>query len=266
MARLLGKVAIVTGSASGIGRATATIMAREGAKVVVADYNIDGAETVAETIKRNGGEAHAMFLDATKEESVREVVAKSRERYGSVNVMHNNVGGTVPGKDIDAAGLDLGAWDAIFDLCLKSALYGCRQVIPIMLEGGGGAIVNTASMAGESGDQTLTAYSAAKAGVISLTRSVATQYGKRNIRCNAVAPGLILTELSRKIIPPNVERIFETHNLVPRNGKPEDIGHTVAFLASDDAGFITGQTIVVDGGMFIHNPTLVDMLKLGAKI
>ena len=266
MARLAGKVAIVAGAAFGIGRATATIMAREGARVIVGDYDADAAGVAAEAIRTSGGEAHSVYFDATREESVRELVAKTKERYGRVDIMHNNVGGTEPGKDVDVVEMDLAAWDRILKLTLHSAMYGCRYVIPVMLETGGGAIVNTASMSGATGDPGLTAYGAAKAGVISLTRYVATQYGRRNIRCNAVAPGLILTERANEVVAPPVQKIFEEHNLVPRNGRPEDIGNAVAFLASDDAAFITGQVLAVDGGMFIHNPTLVDMQKLGLKI
>ena len=266
MARLSGKVAIVAGAAFGIGRATATIMAREGAKVILGDYDADAAASAAEAIRSGGGEAHSIYFDATREESVRELIAKTRERHGRIDIMHNNVGGTEPGKDIDVVEMDLGAWDRILKLTLHSAMYGCRHVIPVMLETGGGAIMNTASMAGAIGDAGLTAYGAAKAGVINLTRYVATQYGRRNIRCNAVAPGLILTERANEAVSPPIQKIFEEHNLVPRNGRPEDIGNAVAFLASDDAAFITGQVLAVDGGMFIHNPTLVDMTKLGFKI
>jgi NAD(P)-dependent dehydrogenase (short-subunit alcohol dehydrogenase family) len=266
MARLAGKAAIIAGAAFGIGRATATIMAREGARVIVGDYDADAAGVAAEAIRKGGGEAHSLFFDATNEESVRELVAKTKERYGRVDIMHNNVGGTEPGKDADVVALDVAAWDRILKLTLHSAMYGCRHVIPVMLQTGGGAIVNTASMSGVMGDAGLTAYGAAKAGVISLTRYVATQYGRRNIRCNAVAPGLITTERANEVVSPPVQKIFEEHNLVPRNGRPADIGNVVAFLASEEATFITGQTIAVDGGAFIHGPTLVDMMKLGLKI
>jgi NAD(P)-dependent dehydrogenase (short-subunit alcohol dehydrogenase family) len=266
MSRLSGKVAIVAGAAFGIGRATATIMAREGARVIVGDYDADAAGVAAEAIRSSGGEAHSIYFDATQEESVRELVARTKERYGRVDIMHNNVGGTEPGKDVNVVEMDLGAWERILRLTLHSAMYGCRHVIPVMLETGGGAIVNTASMSGAIGDAGLTAYGAAKAGVISLTRYVATQYGRRNIRCNAVAPGLITTERANEVVSPPVQEIFAEHNLVPRNGRPEDIGNAVAFLASDEAAFITGQVLAVDGGMFIHGPTLVDMTKLGLKI
>jgi NAD(P)-dependent dehydrogenase (short-subunit alcohol dehydrogenase family) len=266
MGRLAGKVAIIAGAAFGIGRATATIMAREGARVIVADYDADTAGIAAEAIRQSGGDAHAVHFDATSEESVRELIARAKARYGRIDIMHNNVGGTEPGKDVNVVELDLAAWDRILKLTLHSALYGCRHVIPVMLEGGGGAIVNTASMSGVIGDAGLTAYGAAKAGVISLTRYVATQYGRRNIRCNAVAPGLIITERANEVVAPPVQKIFEEHNLVPRNGRPEDIGHVVAFLASEEAAFITGQTITVDGGAFTHGPTLVDMMKLGLRI
>ena len=266
MARLVGKVAIVAGAAFGIGRATASIMAREGARVIVGDYDADAAGIAAEAIRSSGGDAHSLYFDATSEESVRELITKARERYGRIDIMHNNVGGTEPGKDVDVVGLDIAAWERILKLTLHSAMYGCRHVIPVMLQTGGGAIVNTASMSGAIGDAGLTAYGAAKAGVISLTRYVATQYGRRNIRCNAVAPGLIATERANEVVAPPVQKIFEEHNLVPRNGRPEDIGHVVAFLASDEAAFVTGQTITVDGGHFIHGPTLVDMMKLGLSI
>jgi NAD(P)-dependent dehydrogenase (short-subunit alcohol dehydrogenase family) len=266
MARLAGKVAIVAGAAFGIGRATATIMAREGARVIVGDYDADGAAAAAEAIRKSGGDAHSIRFDATSEDSVRELIARAKERYGRVDIMHNNVGGTEPGKDVDVVNLDSAAWERVLRLTLHSAMYGCRHVIPVMLETGGGAIVNTASMSGARGDMGLTAYGVAKAGVINLTRYVATQYGRRNIRCNAVAPGLISTERANEVVAPPVQKIFEEHNLVPRNGRPEDIGHVVAFLASEEAAFITGQTIVVDGGAFTHGPTLVDMVKLGLRI
>jgi NAD(P)-dependent dehydrogenase (short-subunit alcohol dehydrogenase family) len=266
MARLAGKVAIIAGAAFGIGRATATIMAREGARVIVGDYDADAAAGAAEAIRGGGGQAQSIHFDATSEDSVRELIAKAKERYGRVDIMHNNVGGTEPGKDVNVVELDVAAWDRILKLTLYSAMYGCRHVVPVMLQTGGGAIVNTASMSGVMGDAGLTAYGAAKAGVISLTRYVATQYGRRNIRCNAIAPGLITTERANEVVAPPVQKIFEEHNLVPRNGRPEDIGHVVAFLASDEAAFITGQTITVDGGAFVHGPTLVDMMKLGLKI
>jgi NAD(P)-dependent dehydrogenase (short-subunit alcohol dehydrogenase family) len=266
MGRLAGKVAIVAGAAFGIGRATATIMAREGARVILGDYDADAAASAAEAIRGSGAEAHSIHFDATSEDSVRELIAKAKERYGRVDIMHNNVGGTEPGKDVNVVELDLAAWDRVLKLTLYSAMYGCRHVIPVMLQSGGGAIVNTSSMSGVMGDAGLTAYGAAKAGVITLTRYVATQYGRQNIRCNAVAPGLITTERANEVVAPPVQKIFEQHNLVPRNGRPEDIGHVVAFLAAEEAAFITGQTITVDGGAFVHGPTLVDMMKLGLKI
>ncbi len=164
------------------------------------------------------------------------------------------------------ADIDVADWDAIFNLTLKSTLFGCKHVIPLMLEHGGGAIVNTASMAGVHGGLGLSAYGGAKSGVIGLTRYVATQYGRHHIRCNAVAPGLIVTPRASELIPENVRNVFASHNLVPRNGTPEDIGYTVTFLASDEAGFITGQVIQVDGGSLAHGPTMVDLMKIGVMM
>ncbi len=262
MARMAGKVAIVTGAAQGIGAATATIMAREGARVVVADYNTEGAGAVAEAIGAAVATRMRCSLTLPKKNRCVNWSPKSKERYGFVNVMHNNVGGTEPASDVAVADLDIAAWDAIFNLTLKSTLFGCKHVIPLMLEHGGGAIVNTASMAGVHGGLGLTAYGSAKSGVIGLTRYVATQYGRNNIRCNAVAPGLVVTPRAAELIPPEVQNIFAAHNLVPRNGTPEDIGYTVTFLASDEAGFITGQVICVDGGALAHGPTMVDLGRL----
>jgi NAD(P)-dependent dehydrogenase (short-subunit alcohol dehydrogenase family) len=197
MARLAGKAAIIAGAAFGIGRATATIMAREGARVIVGDYDADAAGVAAEAIRKGGGEAHSLFFDATNEESVRELVAKTKERYGRVDIMHNNVGGTEPGKDADVVALDVAAWDRILKLTLHSAMYGCRHVIPVMLQTGGGAIVNTASMAALFPLTPDPIYSATKAAVAMYTRACA-PLAEEGIRVNAVLPGLVDTPLLGK--------------------------------------------------------------------
>jgi NAD(P)-dependent dehydrogenase (short-subunit alcohol dehydrogenase family) len=258
MGRLNGKVAIVTGGASGIGQATAKILAAEGAKVVVADFNEAGASEVVAAIRASGGTAAAIGLDATNADSVRAMVEFARSQYGALHILHNNVGGTDVTKDLTVVDLDLDCWDKVFTLCLKSVLMGCKFAIPLMIESGGGSIINTASMSGTAGDLANTAYGVAKTGVMSLSKYVATQYGAQNIRCNAVAPSVVMTPAVEQFMPEPMLNSFKKHTLLPRLGKPEDIGYLVAFLASDEAGYITGQTLIADGGLSAHLPTTAD--------
>ena len=255
MGRLTGKVGIVTGGASGIGLATSKILAHEGASVVVADFNLDGAREVAAAIAAAGGRAVAAQLDATDAQSVQAVVEVARREFGALHILHNNVGGTDVTKDLNVVELDLDCWDRVFALCLKSVLMGSKFTIPLMIASGGGSIINTASMSGMGGDLTNTAYGVAKTGVMSLTKYIATQYGRQNIRCNAIAPSVVMTPAVAKFMPEPVLDNFRKHTLLPRLGQPEDIGYLVAFLASDEAGYITGQTITADGGLMAHLPT-----------
>jgi NAD(P)-dependent dehydrogenase (short-subunit alcohol dehydrogenase family) len=264
MGRLDGKVAIVTAAASGIGRATAQVMAREGARVIVADVDGNGAGAVVESIRSAGGNAWARTFDAFSAESIAALIHWTRDTCGAVHVLHNNVGATDPTKDLAVADLDLDCWDRTMALCLKSMVVGCKYALPIMVAQGGGSIVNTSSQSGLSGDLGFTAYGAAKAGVISLTQHVATQYGARGIRCNAIAPGLTMTAAVERVLPPPMQQIFIRQNLLPRAATPEDIAHVVSFLASDEAAFITGQVISVDGGLRAHLPTTADMAALFA--
>ena len=259
MGKLTGKVAVVTGAASGIGAATARIMAAEGAKVIAADSNGDGAQNIAKEIATAGGTATAVAFDALEPESSRTLMETARKTYGALHILHNNVGATDINKDLNVVDMDLDTWDWVFKLCLKSVLIGSKFAIPLMLEAGGGAIVNTASMAGAAGSLTNTAYGVAKAGVMALTENIAAQYGPQNIRCNCVAPGVILTPAVARAMPQPIVDIYQRYTLTPRLGLPEDIGHLVAFLASDDAGYINGQTIAADGGFRAHLPVTADM-------
>lgn len=262
MSRLQDKVAIITGGASGIGEATAILMAREGAKVMIGDYNLEQANAVAEQIKKNGGEASAMFLNALEKESIKELIDRTVECYEKLDIIHNNVGGTSPRLDLDIVNMDENEWHRGFQLNLDSVMYGCRYAIPYMQVNGGGSIINTSSMAGFNGDFMRTAYGASKAGVVSLTRYVAAQYGKQNIRCNAVAPGLIMTPAAINHVPEVMKELFLKYNALPYHGEPNDIAYTVLFLASEESKFITGQTIEVEGGHYINNPTAPDMVAM----
>jgi len=258
MGRLNNKIAIVTGAASGIGLETAKILAREGAAVVVADFNEAGAQSVAAEINAAGGRAIATALDATSADSVRAMIELTRTTFGALHILHNNVGATDVTKDLNVVDLDLDTWDRTFAICLKSVMMGCKFGIPLMLESGGGSIINTASLAGMAGDKSLTAYGVAKTAVMSLTKYVATQFGDKNIRCNTVSPGVIMTPAVEKLMPQPMIDAFIKHTLVPRLGKPADIGELVAFLASDAAGYITGQNIQADGGLITHLPNTAE--------
>jgi NAD(P)-dependent dehydrogenase (short-subunit alcohol dehydrogenase family) len=266
MGRMKGKVAIVTGAASGIGRATAELLAREGARVVLADRDEAGARKAAAEIERAGGEALAQWVDIGEEEPIRAMVEAAVSRFGALHVLHNNAAltdATAHAADQSVVGMEVAAWDRAMAVNLRGAMLGCKHAIPQMIRCGGGSIVNTSSNQALSGDLSQSAYAAAKAGVLQLTRSVATAYGRQGIRCNAVSPGIVRTPGMLAACPPEIIREIERHNLVPRIGEPEDIARAVLFLASDESSFITGQVLCVDGGQLAHLPHYAFMVQAG---
>ncbi len=259
MGRLDGKVAIVTGSANGIGAATAYRLAQEGAAVVVADIDADGAAARAAAIVAAGDTAIGVGVDIADESSVHRLVATTVSAFGAIDVLHNNASAmNLTPSDVDVLGLDLDTWDGTIRTNLRGTMLCCKAAIPHILERGGGSVVNTSSGQALLGDTGQTAYAAAKAAVIALSRSIATQYGRRGLRCNAICPGLILTDrLRQKLDGPATERLLR-HQLVSRAGQPEDIANLVCFLISDEGSFITGQAISIDGGSQAHMPSYAD--------
>jgi len=266
--QLEGKVAVVTGAGSGIGRASASIMAARGAQILVTDLRLAAAQETVDLIVAAGGTAQAMAVDAESPSDLRAMIAEAVSRFGGIDILHNNAAllDTEYTKvDLSLLTIDVDAWDRIMAVNLRSMVVSSQVAIPAMIARGGGSIINTASTLGLRGDLQLPAYSASKAGVTGLTRQIAAEFGKQRIRCNSVAPGLIMSPLMEKLLPPELKTISQDTNSTPYCGQPEDIGATVAFLASDDARYITGQTIAVDGGATMQLPTVAGYRAFGAS-
>lgn len=257
MTTLAGKVAIVTGGAGGIGAATARRMASVGARVVVVDVAASAIDDVVASVAQAGGTAAGFLADVSDVESVREMVDFAIATYGGLDVLHNNAAaGDTVRRDYDVVDVDLAVWDEILAVNLTGPMLGCRFAIPHMLQRGGGAIINTASVAGIRAEREHVTYGVSKAGLIHLTKHVAVRYGKQGIRCNAIAPGVVVTPKARlrqnEAWMTGMARVHHS----PRLGDPDDIAHVAAFLASDAATFINGAVLTVDGAMTALLPGL----------
>lgn len=264
MGRLNEKVAIVTGSTSGIGLGTAKLMAKEGAKVVICGRSKDKGEKIAEEIRNDGGEAIYLYFDLTKPESLVQIFADTEKHYGKIDILINNASNVaLPDGAVDQITLEM--WDDIFNADLRGTFFAIKKVLPYMIKNGGGSIVNIGSIASIGGDLGATAYACAKAGVDMLTKSVALQYGKQGIRCNCVRPGLIITPENDAYVSDVIKNVFLNNICVDRYGNPEDIGYMCMYLSSDESHYVTGQVITVDGGMSSHAPTVGELKTLGTK-
>jgi len=255
--RVAGKVALVTGAASGIGRATAETLAREGARVAIVDLDEGGARGVADAIAAAGGEAIGLRADVSDESEVRAAIEAVVKRFGALHVLHNNAAITSPDhqrRDGSLLELDVDVWDATMAVDLRGAMLGCKHAVPHLIASGGGSIVNTTSNSSLAGDLSLNAYAAAKAGLNALTRSVATAFGKQGVRCNAISPGNIASPSLARVVPAEVQEMLLAECLMPRMGTPQDVANLVLFLASDDSAHVTGQVICCDGGALSHLP------------
>ncbi len=257
--RLDGKVAAVIGAGQtpgetiGNGRATAVLLAREGARVMLVDRRLDSARETQEMIEKQGGECFSFEADITSEQDCRNLAAACVDRYGRIDLLHNNVG--IGGGDAGATHLEEADWDHILDVNLKGCFLTCKHVLPVMREQQGGSIVNISSIAGWIGDPNPErgepAYSAAKAALFALTRNIAAEVGPAGVRCNAIAPGLIWSKFVAKYEEQFQPLVDETP--LRRFGTSEDIVEAVMFLASDRrSGFITGEALNVSGGWYMR--------------
>jgi NAD(P)-dependent dehydrogenase (short-subunit alcohol dehydrogenase family) len=263
-----GKVAIVTGAGANIGEACAKMLAAHGAKVVVADINVEGAERVAGEIVASRGTAIAHAVDLADEASIKVLVAAVIRRYGRIDILHNNAANTSATqmtRDGALTAMDAEVWDAAFDINTRGTMLMTKHVAPHMMAGGGGSIINTSSGVSILGDVLNPAYSASKAAVNALTRNTATQFGRSNIRCNAVLPGLVLSPVARAQMTESQLAMIQRHVLLPRESVADDIAGAVLWLASDLGSFITGQIISVDGGICHHQPHYADMMDMMAE-
>jgi NAD(P)-dependent dehydrogenase (short-subunit alcohol dehydrogenase family) len=246
---LNGKVALVTGAASGIGRATALTFAREGAKLVVADMNEDGGQQTVHMITENGGESTFVQVDVSNATEVEAMISKAVETYGRLDCAHNNAGIASGGQRAFTADYPEEKWHQVIAINLTGVWLCMKYEIPQMLQQGGGAIVNTASIAGLIGLPYASAYVASKHGVVGLTKTAALEYAKQGIRVNCVCPGYIETPMTEpgRNDPERMAHMLASEP-IGRLGKPEEIAETVVWLCSDAASFITGHTMAVDGG------------------
>ena len=249
MAELMqDKVALVTGASSGIGRATALVFAREGAKVVVADLNVVGGQETVQLVKAAGGEAVFVETDVAQAASVEAMVQTALDTYGRLDCAHNNAG--VEGVLSRTAEQTEQDWGPVIRINLKGVWLCMKYEIPHMVQQGSGAIVNTASGAGLIGVKRMAAYVASKHGVIGLTKTAALEYAKSGVRVNAVCPGVIQTAMVERVSgrrPDVLEKMIAAEP-IGRSGQPEEIAESVVWLCSDAASFVTGHAMAVDGG------------------
>lgn len=249
--RLSGKVAVITGAGNGMGRSTALLFAREGAAVVIGDVDMAGGRSAVAEIEAAGGRATFMRCDVSKEADVSALVATAEERYGKLDTIFNNAGIEQPVTPSDQVTEEL--FDRVIGINLKGTFFGCKHAIPALLRNGGGTIVNNSSVSAFANVGGNISYAASKGAVMSLTRVLAIEYARRNIRVNAINPGVIDTDMNRRNAklaadPAAVEEKWRAITPLGRMGTGDEIAQTVLYLASDQSSFVTGVGLLIDGG------------------
>lgn len=251
--RLAGKVSLVTGAGSGIGQAIAQQFAKEGAIVVAVDLNAEAVKATQESIEATGGQCDSFGVDVSKEAQVKDAIAKTVKQFGQLDIIHNNAGISILKLITETTEAD---FDKLLSVNLKGVFFGCKHAIPHMLTQGGGIIINTASELAFIGQPLYSAYCATKGGVLALTRALATEWAAKNIRVNAICPGPIDTPMIHAEFALSDDQLAEKKALIStipsgRLGTSEDIARVAVFLATDDAAFVQGASIVADGGRTI---------------
>ena len=251
--RLDGKVSLITGAGSGIGHATAACFAREGAAVMAVDLDADAVQATQQAIQAAGGKCHSLVVDVSQETQVKAAIAATVEKFGRLDILHNNAGISILKPITETTAADL---DKLFEVNLKGVFFGCKHAIAQMVNQGGGIIINTASELGLVGQPLYSAYCATKGGVLALTRALATEWAAQNIRINAICPGPVDTPMIHAEFAIGSDPVVEAKATIAtmpagRLGKPEDIARVALFLASADAEFVHGAAIVADGGKTI---------------
>jgi len=252
LGRLDDKVAIITGASSGMGRATAVLFAKEGAKVVVADIVVEAGEETVGIVKQAGGEAIFVMTDVSKAEDVKKMIKVALDTYGRLDILINCAG--IAGKEVSTVDCPEEVFNKVIATNLNGVWLGMKYAIPEMLKTGGGSIINFASIAALEAYVGIPAYSASKGAVISLSRAAAIEYSRKNVRVNCVAPGHIATPMLLGAWSPEALKRFAEISPQGRLGKPEEVAQVVLFLASDESSHITGQTVVIDGGVTARIP------------
>jgi NAD(P)-dependent dehydrogenase (short-subunit alcohol dehydrogenase family) len=256
MRGLQGKRIVIAGGAAGIGAATAERLTQEGAEVVIGDVNFDGAQTTAKRLTEAGGTALAVEFDLTDDRSVQALVEAAVTEFGGVDGLFNvaaDLSARNLDRDANLLGMDLSVWRRTFEVNLIGFALTCRAVLPHLLAQGGGAIVNTSSASAWIGEDVRPAYGASKASINALTRHIASAWGKQGIRCNTVAPGVVMTETMLEQASDELTAAVLQMIRTPRMGKPADIAAAAAYLLSDDAQWVNGQAWSVDGGLTIRD-------------
>ena len=253
MGTLDGRVVFLTGGGGVLGRASARLFAREGARVAVADFVMETAQETAAEIVGDGGEALALRANVTREEEVREAVAATAGRWGRIDGLFNNAG-IMPHEDVSVLDMEDEVWSRVYDTNVRGTALCCKHAIPRILDAGGGAVANMSSFVHAVGStKAQDAYTASRGAVVSMTRSLAVQFGRRGVRVNALCPGPIDTEHVRKNFPDEAARRRRLDRIpLGRFGEPEDVAGLALFLLSDAAAWITGQAILLDGGISCH--------------
>jgi NAD(P)-dependent dehydrogenase (short-subunit alcohol dehydrogenase family) len=250
MGRLDGKVALITGGASGMGMVASRLFVSEGAKVVLTDVSDEAGEGVAESIRAEGGEATYVHADVSREADARAMVDTAVTTYGGLTVLYNNAG-VMLADDGSVHTTDGSIWDTTLAINVKGVAHGCKYGIPAMIDSGGGSVVNVASFVAWMGAATSqTAYTASKGAVLAMTREIAVEYARKGIRCNALCPGPIDTPLLAELLadPARRQRRF-VHIPMGRLGQAEELAKAALFLASDESSYMTGSSLIVDGGI-----------------